>query len=225
MLEFLQGHASDRKLRLFACACCRRIVRLSDGQHLVIAIESAEQHADGLATTEEMLAAWEAADQAVWAFNGVASEQLALAAIEWATKKYSAQDCARACRRALEAFEQEQAWLPWGRRSANWWSDMRAKVEMTLAEERTYQADLLRCIIGNPFRPMPIDPAWVSWSGGTLVKMAEAIYEDRAFDRLPILADALEESGCDDAGILGHCRQPGEHVRGCWVIDLILGKS
>ena len=68
-------------------------------------------------------------------------------------------------------------------------------------------------------------PSWLSWNDGTIPKLAQAIYDDRAFDRLPILADALEEAGCDNADILNHCRQPGEHVRGCWVVDLLLNKS
>jgi len=58
-----------------------------------------------------------------------------------------------------------------------------------------------------------------------VVKLAESIYDERAFDRMPILADALEEAGCANADILAHCRQPGEHVRGCWAVDLILGKE
>jgi hypothetical protein len=59
----------------------------------------------------------------------------------------------------------------------------------------------------------------------TVQQLAESIYSDRAFDRLQVLADALEEAGCDNADILAHCRSPGPHVRGCWVVDLILGKS
>jgi hypothetical protein len=64
-----------------------------------------------------------------------------------------------------------------------------------------------------------------SWLTGNVVGVAQAIYTDRAFDRLPILADALEDAGCDNADILNHCRHPGEHVRGCWVVDLLLGKE
>jgi hypothetical protein len=70
-----------------------------------------------------------------------------------------------------------------------------------------------------------ITPAWAAWNDGTIPKLAQAIYEERAFDRLPILADALEEAGCDNADILAHCRQPGPHVRGCWVVDLLVGKE
>jgi hypothetical protein len=87
------------------------------------------------------------------------------------------------------------------------------------------QAKLVRDIFSNPFRPPSLDPSWLSWNDGTIPKLAQAIYDDRAFDRLPILADALEEAGCTNADILNHCRQPGEHVRGCWVVDLLLGKS
>jgi hypothetical protein len=82
-----------------------------------------------------------------------------------------------------------------------------------------------RDIFGNPFRPVAIDPGWLAWSDGTVRKLAQATYDDRRFDLLPILADALEEAGCTDADILAHCRGPGPHVRGCWVVDLLLGKA
>jgi hypothetical protein len=84
---------------------------------------------------------------------------------------------------------------------------------------------LFHDIIGNPFRPLVLHPAWLSWNNGTVPKLAQAIYDERSFDRLPLLADALEDAGCTDADILAHCRQPGKHVRGCWVVDLLIGKS
>jgi hypothetical protein len=80
----------------------------------------------------------------------------------------------------------------------------------------------LRDIVGNPFRPVAIDPAWRT---STVVGLATAIYAERAFDRLPILADALEDAGCDQLDLLAHCRSDGPHVRGCWAVDLVLGKS
>ncbi len=89
------------------------------------------------------------------------------------------------------------------------------------AEAETTQAAILRDIFGNPFRTAPLDPVWLT---STVVALAEGIYADRAFDRMPILADALQDAGCDNDDILNHCRQPGEHVRGCWVVDLVLGK-
>jgi len=79
-----------------------------------------------------------------------------------------------------------------------------------------------RCVAGNPFRPVAFSP---SWRSETAVALASATYAERAFDRLPILADALEEAGCDHADVLSHCRGPGPHVRGCWVVDGVLGKS
>jgi hypothetical protein len=92
-------------------------------------------------------------------------------------------------------------------------------------DERNSQLSLFRDIIGNPFRPAIVEPAWLAWSDGIVRRLARTIYEVRAFERMPILADALEEAGCDNADILKHCRQPGEHVRGCWVVDLILGMT
>jgi len=84
----------------------------------------------------------------------------------------------------------------------------------------------LRDIFGNPFQPLPtIDSSWLSWNDRSIRKLAQAIYDDRTFDRLPILADALEESGCHNEDILAHCRAPGPHVRGCWIVDLVLGKE
>jgi hypothetical protein len=69
------------------------------------------------------------------------------------------------------------------------------------------------------------EAAWLDWSGGAVRKLARAIYEEDAFDHLPILADMLEEAGCTQADILSHLREPGEHVRGCWVLDCLLGKG
>jgi hypothetical protein len=87
------------------------------------------------------------------------------------------------------------------------------------------QVTLLRCIFGNPFRPISIDSNWLSWHDGLLVSMARQMYESRDFSDLPILADALEEADCLNQDTLAHCRSGGEHVRGCWVVDLLLGKS
>jgi hypothetical protein len=92
-------------------------------------------------------------------------------------------------------------------------------------EAMSRQVDLLRDLVGNPFRRARLDISWLAWNDGAIHKIAQNIYDDRAFDRLPLLGDALEDAGCDDADILSHCRTPGEHVRGCWVVDLLLGKS
>jgi hypothetical protein len=82
-------------------------------------------------------------------------------------------------------------------------------------------ADVLRDVIGNPFRRGAPDPRWLT---PTAVGLARAIYDERAFDRLPILGDALEDAGCDNPDLLAHCRGTGRHVRGCWAVDLLHGK-
>jgi hypothetical protein len=85
---------------------------------------------------------------------------------------------------------------------------------------------LLREVFGPlPFRPISIDPTWLTWHDGLLVSMAHRMYDSRDFGDMPVLADALEEAGCTNADILAHCRGLGEHVRGFWVIDLLLGNS
>jgi hypothetical protein len=80
----------------------------------------------------------------------------------------------------------------------------------------------LRDIFGSPSRLVMIDRHWLT---PTVVALVQAIYSDRSFDRMPILADALEDAGCTNADILSHCRGPRPHVLGCWVMDLLLGKE
>ena len=93
-------------------------------------------------------------------------------------------------------------------------------------ERRQSELNALILEVFGPQTDAPrIDPEWRTWNNGDVLNLAKTIYEDDRFDLLPILADALEEAGCDNAEILTHCRGPGPHVRGCWVVDLILGKS
>jgi hypothetical protein len=96
------------------------------------------------------------------------------------------------------------------------------KWEEADSAESTAQADLLRDIFGNPFRPVMFD---LSWRTSTVLALAKQMYESRDFTAMPILADALQDAGCEHADILAHCRGDGPHVRGCWVVDLVLGKS
>jgi hypothetical protein len=126
----------------------------------------------------------------------------------------------RAIKVVWDAAKQETATtghefrLDWGKVPSEW------------AEERKAQSHCLRDIFGNPFRPPPpLPPAVLTWNDSTVTRMAQGIYEDRAFERLPILADALLDAGCDDEELSRHCRSEGPHVRGCWAVDLILGKS
>jgi hypothetical protein len=84
------------------------------------------------------------------------------------------------------------------------------------------QADLFRDVLGNFFRPLAVEP---SWRTAAVAGVAKAIYEDYRFEELPVLGDALEEAGCRNQDLLGHCRQPAQHTRGCWVVDLLLNRE
>ena len=96
------------------------------------------------------------------------------------------------------------------------------RVEATIRSYTTHPAVYIREVFGNPFRPVAFSP---DWRTGTTVAIARGMYESRDFSAMPILADALQDTGCDSAEVLDHCRGPGPHVRGCWVVDLVLGKE
>jgi hypothetical protein len=91
--------------------------------------------------------------------------------------------------------------------------------------EAVVQANLMRCFFGIPFHPVALNSAWLTWNDGTVRCLAQGIYEESAFERLLILADALEDAGCTNEDILIHCRQQEGHLRGCWVLDLLLGQK
>jgi hypothetical protein len=219
--------ASDRKLRLFACACYHRIRHLLPDLRAAAAIEVAERVAEGRLPVEELQRAeanvrepydnlegrWRASRGAERNALLPTHEAVALGLIVlWKEAPKAAYYASSNAYLAFAALANPLA--------AN--SD-RSFFASRVAEERV-QTDLLRCIFGNPFRPTNVDASWLAWNGGTVANLARGIYDDRAFDRMPVLADALEEAGCTDAGILDHCRQPGPHVRGCWVVDLLLGR-
>ncbi len=215
MLEFLRGKASDRKLRLLAVACCRSIWQLLTDERSRKAVElaerSADHHVDPKTLDSVSAEAEEAFEDAITNDEadaadrtGPGPDQLAAAcsAASYASNSPVVRDSD--CREVMEAA---------------------AEAAFDCAAERAAQARIMRDIFGNPFRPNTPDPCWFAWNGGTVADLARAIYADRAFDRLPILADAVEDAGCTDRTILDHCRSGGPHVRGCWVIDLLLGKE
>ena len=198
ILEKLGGRASERKLRLFAAACCRRIWHLFPDERCQASIETAERYADGCATENELDVSQRATPHSTQ-FDPTVTfiKKCAFYAASWAVNQF-------AMNAAMCAAESATAAVP------------------TPTNEAAAQAVTLRDIVGNPFRPVALDPAWRTEA---VVGLAAGIYADRAFDRLPVLADALEDAGCADADMLSHCRGPGPHVRGCWVVDLLLGKS
>jgi hypothetical protein len=193
MLQFLLhcGPVSARKLQLFACACCRRILRFQTDHGSRIAVEAAEEYADGLISIQQLNA--RTTGDAGWVVTmvEVAPRKVAIMA-----ELYLAR---------WEASLRPQAM----RGTAN---------AMAIAQ----QAELFREILGNPFRSRKIQPCWCTPS---VVGLAEAIYDQRAIQRMPELAQALEQADCLDNDFLAHCRQSGQHVRGCYVVDFILGKK
>jgi hypothetical protein len=214
MLEFLRRKATERRLRLFACACVRRIWHLLRDERSRRAVEVAEDYADGMAEPDEAYRAWRAAT-IIDRGDGLSDDGHANA-VFWASDAACFAAGPEGIR-AMSAADSAVQAITWAtsRSAAVSWDD-----------EETAQAALLRDIVGNPFRPRPpMEAAWLAWNDGAVRKLAQAVYGGRAFDRMPLLADALEDAGCADAAILGHCRGGGEHVRGCWVVDLVLGKE
>ena len=220
MLMWVRGFASARKLRLFACACCRRIGHLLIDPRAQDALATAERFADGLAGDGERSAARRAAQQASqtravvpWP-TAPKWERRAASAVYYA----AAADAWEAADQSRDLATEALLWRAGGYDAPQWQEVGKA--------ERLAQADLVRDLFGPlPFRPVSVNRAWLAWDGGTVAKLAAAAYDERAFDRLPILADALEEAGCTDEELLGHCRRPGAHVRGCWLLDLLVEKD
>ena len=221
---------TDRKLRLWACAVCRRIWHLLPDERSRRAVEVLEQLADGLATEKERAAAFTAAKAATASFNrdkGGMEEvhNWAASAAEWAVDEDLTVDAenlsflaAAAVRRhaAVTGPPEERAMV----------TDNREGGPFAVAAEEAAdlaQANLLREVFGNPFRPVKVKPAWLT---DTVLALAKQMYESREFSAMPILADALQDAGCDNDDVLAHCRDTGAtHVRGCWVVDLLLGLS
>jgi hypothetical protein len=195
---YLRGRVpSDRKCRLLRCAHCRRSWHQLPDERYRRAVELAERFADGLVGEAERQAAEAAVNQIGRAlWDGGAREQA-----PWAWWV------------AGTLIER----VPFGTSTST-----RPHSHSATASE---ECALLREIVGDPFRPVRIDPAWRAWDGGCVPGLARTIYEGRAFDRLPVLADALEEAGCTDADLLGHLRVPGPHVPGCWALDALLGRD
>jgi hypothetical protein len=219
MLGVPEGKTSDRKLRLFAVACCRRVWHLIRAEYHRRTVEVAERFADGLATREELVDSYQVGENRPGSLDEgdfdprAEGDDFDPFCVPWP----SSATCACAACSGSNAAEETPYWCA---ALAAW-----TRPKTIMEDERVAQADLLRDNCGNPFRSVAIDPAWLSWSNGTVPKLVQVIYDDRRFSDLPILADALEEAGCSNPDILAHCRSEGPHVRGCWVVDLILGKS
>lgn len=214
MLELVRGKVSARKLRLFGCACCRLVFPLFKDPRGPAAVEVVERYADGLATRAEMLQAQKETYDAHWQACAFASNaprhyrswvcQCTISAAYWLTRSLH--------KRTTEVIWEFVKAVAMYARDA-----LRGHVR----EQKRAQADLLRCIMGNPFARPAFEAAWRT---PAMVSLARATYEDRRWEDMPLLGDALEEAGCGDERMLSHCRL-GTHGRGCWVVDLLLGKK
>jgi hypothetical protein len=209
------GAAGAHKLRLYACACCRRVWHLLCDRRSCRAVEAAERFACGRATAEDLTAAALAASAATEQLGGSRdphyhASRAALATTEpsgWIAAwdagweaRLAARDASREVRRWIGSKPYAVAW----------------------ERERADQAALLRELYASPFRPVHIDPRWMDLNDGAVHTLARVIHEQQRYDDLPFLGDALEEAGCTDARLLDHCRQAGPHLRGCWLLDDLL---
>jgi hypothetical protein len=204
MLNAVYLRASKRKLRLFDCACVRRVWGLLHDERTRAAVEDGEWYADGLASAKERARAWEAASEAAVLIprTKAQEEAAAVAACEAVDRPRSSTVITTGA-----AYRVDRCGV------------------VPLEEEWKAQAAILRDIFGpRPQRPDRVPDAVLGWNDGAVRKIARTVYDDRAFDRLPILADALEDAGCTDPTLLAHLRGPGPHVLGCWAVDLLLGK-
>jgi hypothetical protein len=207
MLGFLKGKAGERKLRLFAVACSRRVWHHLTDETLRQGIRLAERYADGLATKDELV-------RAIAAITTACGDQKGVLRLHEAPPATNA------------AFYAVSPPLVPGKDILP--ARLAAINAATDAGEVARQTDLLRDIF-RPFHPISGSPAWQT---PQVVALAQAAYDERDLPagtldlaRLAILADALEYAGCDQADLLGHLRGPGPHVRGCWAVDLLLGKE
>ena len=195
MLKALDPKEHRRRWVLFNCACCRRAWgKMPDDCRAYV--EAAERYALGAGLKKDL---GPLRGRVHEAFNN---------SLRWPDRASAAQ--------AAMTVTNTTRFCAWNAAAA-----AGAKGRVAHRRERHAQADLLREVMGNLYRAVAVEPAWLTWNGGAVPKMAQAVLAEARFSDLPILADALEEAGCTDAGLLGHLRGPGPHVRGCWALDLV----
>jgi len=201
---------TPRKRRLLQCAWCRDILSLTPDPLFVQAVNLMELHVDGGASRAEVRDMFGKLGQKL---NDLQTEA-------YKNKRFDdggmwPLDC-------QVAYAFYTLFCPV--RDINQCFHACARIK-TINTERIPQADLVREIFPNPFRKVHLAPAWLTWKDLTVVQIAQAFYDQPEHMALLVLADALEEAGCTLADVLGHLRGQFPHVRGCWVIDLILGKA
>lgn len=215
MLSFLrnEGRLTERKARLFAVACCRRIWSSLADERSRNAVELGERYADGHATDAELAEVCERARRAVWEMT-------------WDMARYAAWATAWQCLTVADVEADRESGVVTAAHYAAQ-ERQRARDPDSLDAEVLAQASLLRDIF-NPFCTTDFN---APWRHPAIIALGKAAYDDRRpdgfldQDRLAVLGDALEEAGCTDAQVLGHLRSAGPHCRGCFGLDLVLGKS
>jgi hypothetical protein len=209
MLAFLQDSkkSQERKTRLFVAACARSIWDQLALHPMKAAVVAAEDYADGAATLGDLILARNAICDLVLKRELIVPMHEAFGLCH--ASVYTPEGLASLV--ASDTCPANEVRFGWER-------------GRVLVRDRA--PAILRDIFGPiPFGYAAADPSWLAWNGGAIGSLAQAIYTERAFDRMPILADALEEAGCFRHEILSHCRGGGTHCRGCWVLDLLLGKE
>lgn len=221
IFRMLRRRASQRKLYLAAAAAVRQVWQWL-GPVSRDAIEVLERHVDGLATEDEMHTAYDAALGAAFGLGSALQSGAVPGRDDW-KRSYAAMAASYGVTTpAGPSVGTVDPWL------AAYNAFFNAAKTGKRAETWRVQAIILRDIFGNPFRPVAVDARWLTWNDGTVVKLAQAIYDDRDLPsgyldagRLAILADALVECGCANEEILAHCRHAGFHSRGCWLVDAL----
>lgn len=204
--------ASSRKLRLVACASCRTIWPLIYDSRSQDAVDGAELYADGHQSRKD-LGALE--------YSAIAAADEYYLSMHPEIRPDGHWAIYHAHRAAAAAVHLNKSWLKYAIDAVDFAQKFES-AERTAIPQRVTPAELARDIFGNPFRPVTLDPRWLS---STVLDLANLIYNERQFDRMPLLADALMDAGCDNEEIIKHCQGPGPHVRGCWVVDLLLSKQ
>ncbi len=225
LLRQLDGTASVRKQRLLGLACCRSLIDVLNNPVSQQALQVAESWIEGRCEPAERKRARRAANAAAILASGLSLEDgLAFSdSAAWAVQRLLQKGPLDAAH-LLHALAEARLKGAGARASLARTYQIADKLcaEAFHAESHA-QCDLVREIFGNPFRPVTFNPFWRT-SDVTL--LAQGIYEEKAFDRMPILADALQDAGCDSDDILSHCRDASAtHLRGCWAVDLVLGKE
>jgi len=243
LLAFLRGRTTVRKLRLFAVACCRRVWDLIPSGVARRAVEEAERYADGAISPQEraallhslaaeadpevnLLAAMGDVTERLRSFRDEAASAAEMAA--WALDlRWEFPGLVAAGAAALRAGIEVAAEVRWGDWPDHWRLEQaQSEWLMRKSDELMAQCALVRCLFGNPFHPSAPPPAAVlAWNDRLVGRLAQAIYDGRRWGDLPLLADALLDAGCADEALLAHCRGGGEHARGCWAVDAVLGRE